>query len=188
MNFIDLLIFLQSYSLPTVIIAISVSAIFFLVNLIFKDKIPAVINTFLPPLLCILIYFLVDVLLLNGSAGVETLSAAIICASLSFVITAIIQKIKSGKTDVLTAPLSPEALAIEEVINDYVDKDALYSITEQILTILCAEKFDNEKISDELANKIADLISYNAITPSTSEQFIALAYTVIVTYKALKNL
>ena len=193
MNFIDTLIFLQSYSLPTVVIALTVAVIFYVLNVIFKDKIPDFVNTFLPPICCLLFYFLFDVLFISRGFifKVETLSAGIICASLCFLLSALIDKIHAvvTKGSFSDVDFSPEKLAVSEVIDDYVAINDLSAVTDKIISILSAFDFTLSDADEQsLINEISNVIIANALKNNSEIELLALAKTIITTYKAIKNL
>ncbi|MBE7089706.1 MAG: hypothetical protein E7362_02760 [Clostridiales bacterium] len=190
MNFIDVLIFLKDYSLPTIIIAFAVSVVFFILDKVLKNKIPTIISTVLPPICCILIYFVYQMAFVNKGffLSLDTVYAGIVCASLSLMISAIIKRLAKDPIGTLTSKnLSPSTLAIEEIICDFVKEENLNNATEKVLDFLASNlktKEDQAILVNELACILAEFDSKN----NSETELLAIAKTIILSYGAIENL
>ncbi len=114
----------QNFGIPTMIVATVITVISILIELIFKDKIPAVVKTFLPFVLgflgatvsifCLRENFDIFYVLSNGS----------VAGSLSLLIKGFIFSFmgKSGDKSAIY-------LCVKEVLNDYFNGDRLEKIT-----------------------------------------------------------
>lgn len=193
MNFIDVLIFLQSYSLPTVLIALAVSVIFFALDKILKNKIPKAIITFIPPLLCALIYFAYDMIFVSHAfrLNAETLSAGVICSSVHLIITAVINAVFKSVTTgkIVKVNFTPEVLAISESVKNYVAKDKENEVAEKIASYLDSQFNGNEITKDErLTAEILEILKAENNGNNSEIELLAVSATALASYKAIKNL
>ena len=139
--------FFDSCNLPTVVIAVAVTLAVFILNLIFKDKIPKSIKTFLPLLLSVISYAVFDMISLGALVIREdALYAGFVSACISTVLTAAIVKIKRGEK----LPISASVLLIESLLTDLIEKDNLQQTASEIHDIIVKEKNQpdlNKKVS-----------------------------------------
>ncbi len=105
MQFLENIYFFQSYSLQAVIIAVIVALITLLIIRFLGDKLSAVLLSFIPFAIGILLNFIYMVIAVGIRKIVvaDLISAGVLCGSLSSVITAFIKRIKSGNKNELNA-------------------------------------------------------------------------------------
>jgi len=181
MSFFDVFTFLQSYSLPTVILALIISAVVIAVDLIFKDKVPAVVKTYAPFVLGIVFYFLYELIFFGFRFNANTLGAGLICASISCVLVSVFNRIKNAKS---FCGIDVTVLAVQGIIDDIITKDT-EKLAQKITAIITGygETFDEKTILE-----IAEIIKNNSDEPINQTQAISLANLVANAYKAIKNL
>ena len=171
--------FFTSYSLATVLIATVSSVISLVINYLFKDKLHRIISAFLPFILAVICYFIYEFIIISEQflLSEKYFYAAVMCGSLSTVITSIINKIKSGKP----LSLSPTLLLIEGLLSEFVDQKVLSSTAIEI------EQMINEHIEDEtisLRDKILSKIK--KVSPNLTVTEARFAATVLI--EAVKTL
>ena len=190
MNFIDVLIFLKDYSLPTLIIAFVISVAFFILDKVLKNKIPTIISTVLPPICCILIYFVYQMAFVHKGffLNLDTVSAGIVCASVSLMISAIIRRLSKDPIGTITSKnLSPSILAIEEILCDFVRAEDINTATKKVIDFLSTNlkiKKEQAVITDELACVLMEFDCKN----NSKTELLAIAKTIILSYGAIENL
>ena len=191
MNFIDVLIFLQSYSLPTVLIALTVSVIFFVLDKVLKDKIPKAISTFIPPLSCVILYLVYDLIFVTKgfSFNAESLSASVICASVCLVLSAIFSSFTKNGNLTFATNLSPETLAVATVIKRYVNEDKEYMVAEKIVKLLNEGYLGEVKKTDSvMLNEVTLILAEETDKNNSYAELLTLSTTALASYKAIKNL
>lgn len=171
--------FFTSYSLITVLIATVSAVVSLVINYLFKDKLPRVISAFLPFILAIICYFIYEFVIISEQflLNEKCFYTAVMCGSLSTVITSIINKIRSGKP----LSLSPTLLLIESLLSEFVDQKILSATAIEI------EQMINEHIEDEtfsLRDKILSKIK--KVSPSLTVTEARFAATVLI--EAVKTL
>lgn len=171
--------FFTSYSLATVLIATVSSVISLVINYLFKDKLHRIISAFLPFILAVICYFIYEFIIISEQflLSEKYFYAAVMCGSLSTVITSIINKIKSGKP----LSLSPTLLLIEGLLSEFVDQKVLSSTAIEI------EQMINGHIEDEtisLRDKILGKIK--KVSPNLTVTEARFAATVLI--EAVKTL
>lgn len=171
--------FFTSYSLATVLIATVSSVISLVINYLFKDKLHRIISAFLPFILAVICYFIYEFIIISEQflLSEKYFYAAVMCGSLSTVITSIINKIRSGKP----LSLSPTLLLIESLLSEFVDQKVLSSTAIEI------EQMINEHIEDEtisLRDKILGKIK--KVSPNLTVTEARFAATVLI--EAVKTL
>jgi hypothetical protein len=170
-------VFLENYSLPTLIISAVVSAITLVYDKFLAQKMPTWIRNFIPFILAIIFYFAYDMLfvLKSFSFSLGTFSAGFLSGSLSIVITASIYKLKSGK------PINVNAIAvlIESLISDYVSDDAIFSSVNVIQDIL-----DSDVASAE--EQIEEILACNSVN-KTELELKAISALIVKAVSAVKQ-
>ena len=177
MDYIYLKVFLENYSLPTLIISAVVSAITLVYDKFLAEKMPAWVRNFMPFVLAIIFYFAFDMIFViksfNFSLG--TFSAGFLSGSLSIVITSSVYKLKSEK------PINVNAVAmlIESLISDYVSSDALYSSVNVIKDII-----DNAEINAE--EQVEEILILNSVN-KTELEIKAISALIVKAVSAVKQ-
>ena len=142
--------FFDSCSLPTVIIAITVSIAVLIFNLLTKDKAPKLVKAFTPFVLAFVSYVIYDMITIKAVLIREdALYYAFICASISTIFYAGIIKIKRGEK----LPVSTSVLLIESLLTDLIEKDNLQQTASEIHEIIV-----NGKNQPNLTEKISAII------------------------------
>ncbi len=134
MNYQDIVNFLSSYSLPTIIIALIISIATILLKLILKDKFPLKLETYLPTLLAITLQFIYDcIFVFKGVCfSLDTLYAGAVASALATVITVAFFKLKNGER----LNKSPLFMLIEGIVCGYVKKRSLEKVVNLISSFL----------------------------------------------------
>ncbi|MBQ8427350.1 MAG: hypothetical protein IJX16_06310 [Clostridia bacterium] len=178
MNYVYLRVFIENYSLPTLIISSIVSVLNLLYDKFCADKLPATVRNFLPFLLSTILYYTYDMIfVLHGftfSAG--TFSAGVLSGSLSVIITASVYKLKNGK------PISANAeiLLIENLLSNYVKADLISYTASTIKSILDGENEDKEQ-------QIFDTVLKNSDTEINSVELKVMVALIIKAVMAVKT-
>ncbi len=177
MDYVYLRVFLENYSLPTLVISAIISVITLIYDKFFADKLPLAIRNFLPFFLGIVLYYAYDMIFVLKcfSFSVGTFSAGFLSGSLSIIMTSSIYKLKSGK------PLNTNAVSvlIENLIADYVNRESLYSMVEIIKGLI-------ENDVNTAQAKIEDLLSNQAVETDKIE-LKAISYMLVKAVTAVKQ-
>ncbi len=170
--------FFDSCSLPTVIIAVAVTLVVFIINLLLKDKIPKTIKAFLPFSISLVAYIVFDIITIKAIIVREdALYAGFICASLSTVLTAVIRKIKRGES----LPISANLLLIESLLTDLIEKDNLQQTASDI-----HDTIENERQQPDLTKKVSTIIE-NATSSLDQKQAEFIAVIIIQAVESLSG-
>ena len=174
--------FFAQYSLPTLVIALSVAIINFIVKKFTHKKLPNLFFSYLPFGLAVIFYIAYDMIALSKAftVTVESVYAGLLSGSLSLVITSIGKRIAKGK------PLSvtTTAMLIEGIISGYVREDALSQTASKVDTLISDNKAkDNhneivallkqnseDSVSEEQLQTLAGLITRAVLTNEQSEK------------------
>ena len=170
MNYNYLTEFFASYSLPTIIIAIIVAVVSLLVNGFLKDKLNAIIRTYLPFAFAIILYFAFDMIFVFKAFifKEQTLYAGILAGSLSMVITSIINRIRKGKP--LT--VSQTILIIEGILNGYIPEQNLSSTAKAL-------ESEIEKSQTPCVDTLAQIIKNNSSTQLDNDEYLLIARLIL---------
>ena len=177
MDYLLLQDFLVSYSLPTLIVAVIVSTVSLTLNKFFNGM-PKFLKAYLPFLLAILLYFIYDILFIEGVFCLkkEVFYCGILSGSLSVIISSAINKILQGKP----IGVSATVLLIEGILESYIEQHLLTKTALDIELALSLE--DSKKIEQQVINTI----TYNC--PSLSnDEIINLAKLIISAVKQVKK-
>jgi hypothetical protein len=167
MDFINFLT--NNFSVDTIIISMVISVISILIELIFKDKMPAFLKTFLPFVLGAIFFCLYKLIIKEKIEVISVISSGVSAGSLSFVIKAFVSNIKnkSENKDVLF-------LAVKEILNDYYQGENLQNIS-NILSVYLKDfkNADNnlslfEGLMLKLKEFDKDINEFNALSISAS--------------------
>lgn len=131
-----------NFNIDTIIVAMVISVISILIELIFKDKMPTFLKTFLPFVLGAVLFCIYKLIVREKLQFLSVVSSGITAGSLSLVIKAFVSsvKTKSGNNDVLF-------LAVKEVLNDYYSHEKLENISKIIYDYLLTFKSKSENLS-----------------------------------------
>ena len=177
MDYLLLQDFLVTYSLPTLIVAVIVSAVSLTLNKFFNGA-PKLLKAYLPFLLAILLYFLYDILFVEGSFSFkkEVFYGGILSGSLSAIISSALNKILNGKPIGVSATI----LLIEGILEGYIESHLLTKTATDIELAFSLE--DGEKIEQQ----VIKTITYNCSSLSNSE-IIRLSKLIISAVKQVKK-
>ncbi len=154
--------FLQFYGLPTVIISAVITLTVYLVKRFFGRKLPLQITNYIPFGLGIIIFLIYDMIATNTFGVSQTaICSGLICGSLSSLLCCVFENPSLLKS------LSQKAMAIYYIIEPFVDKTALISLSSKIEKI-CLEQTDEK-------NKIKAICE--AIVTEAKEEFIEKDFT-----------
>lgn len=128
----------MNFNVDTIVIAMVISVISILIELIFKDKMPSPINTVLPFFLGSIFCLIYKLIIKEKPSVFSVISYGITAGSLSFVIKAFISSLKN-KSNCKDAIY----LAVKEILNDYYKNEKLENAT-KILTDYI-KNFENGK-------------------------------------------
>ncbi len=145
MNYVYLRVFIENYSLPTLIISAIVAIMNLLYDKFFAEKLPTAVRNLVPFLLSILLYFAYDMIFVlqdfTFSAG--TFSAGILSGSLSIVLTTSVYKLQNGKPISVNA----EHMLIERLLEGYVTAELIDYTASTVKAILDE---DNENAEEQI--------------------------------------
>ncbi len=178
MDYILLKDFIAYYSLPTVIIAIIVGGINFIIYKFADNKIPKTIKNFIPFILSVIIYFAFDAIFIEKALRLktDTFYAGILCGSLSLIITSAVKKISSGKN----LPFNAVALLIESLLESYFSGNALVDAVKVVEGVL-----NNQ--TDDLETHVGVALKNLEGTKISEDEIIKLSYTIVKAVNALKK-
>ena len=177
MDYLLLHDFLLNYSLPTLIVAVIVSAVSLTLNKFFANA-PKLLKAYLPFLLAILLYFLYQIIFVEGTFSLkkEIFYGGILSGSLSAIISSCLKKILNGKS----IGVSATVLLIEGILEGYIESHLLTKTAIQIELALSLE--DSEKTEQQ----VVQTITYNCSSLS-AEQILSLAKLIISAVKQVKK-
>ena len=167
-------VFLSSYSLPTLIIALSVAVLSIIADYLFKGRLPFFITNYAPFALSLLLYFIYDTafVLKCFILREDTLISVILSGSLSLIFTRAYYSVKGGK-----ALKSPMLTVIEELLIGVV-KDDLLSATALAVESLIINSSD-ENDCQEIALLIAKIIEENSLDGMSETDLVALSTLIL---------
>ncbi len=178
MDYIYLREFLENYSLPTLIIAVTVAVLSLLYDKFLSSKLPNVIRNFIPFALSIVMYFAYDMIFVvkNFTFSAGTFSAGMLSGSLSVILTSSVYKLKSGK------PLSTNAtyIVIESLISDYVIADKLGIVVNTLSQITSSQ-------DDNTQQNVLATLSENVCGEFNESELKALAVLIIKAVQAIRK-
>ncbi len=178
MNMEQIVSFYQSYSLPSVIIALTISIILLVLDKILKSKFPIEIRGIVPFVLGVLFNAIYDFIFISHALSFpeQTVSAGLICGSLSTVFYSLIKKILKSKSigDCVNISVDPVYLSVESIINGVVPEQVLDKATKAIVEILSENITDDEKII-----KITRVLS-TFVTEQTDEKLKEIAKIIVI--------
>ena len=178
MDYIFLQDAITSYSLPTLIIAVIVSAISILADVIFKDKIPTTLKINVPFFLAFLSSLIYDIVFVTKGFIIreEVVTFAIVCGSLSIVLIRIFSSIFNGEK--LSADTT--ILLIEGIIEDLVLPTSIKAVSVKIKEII-----DTATSKEEQKSGIIELIVVNTDKDLSSDQIESVAMLILKTVSAI---
>jgi len=133
MDSFNLLGFLESYTLPSLIISAITAVAYILFDRFFSEKIKFSVKSYFPFATGILLNFLFELISTKRlSFGAEIFSSGILCGSLATMVFALFKRIKRGETAKFDAVL----MIIEGIICDYVSDSAINVTAMAIRSIL----------------------------------------------------
>ncbi len=180
MDYVLLKDFFANYSLPVLIIALSVGLIKFIFDKFFSDKIFKPLWSYLPFALCTVIYIAYDMLfVLKAFAfNAHSLYAGVLSGSLSVVFSSALKKIDAGKP----LNVSQTVLLIEGMLHGFISENLLNQ------TAIELEKVLSETPSEQdLSNRVANTIKTNAYSLFSDDDLMHLALLIIQSVKSLKS-
>lgn len=177
MDYLLLQDFLLNYSLPTLIVAVIVSAVSLTLNKFFSNA-PKLLRAYLPFLLAILLYYFYHVIFIEGSFTLkkEIFYGGILSGSLSAIISSCLKKISHGKP----IGVSATVLLIEGILDGYIES---HLITKTAIDIELALSLDDDEKKEQ---QVVDTITYNCSSLS-AEQILSLAKLIISAVKQVNK-
>ena len=174
--------FLADFSLPTVIIALSVTVICFFVEKIFKDKVPYFFSVQLPFILAVAITLSIDMLFISRAFVLrkQTLISGILCGSLSIIFKRAVSNFKSGKS---VFNLQGEILLIEELLKGVIDDEAIKATALAIKSLIDCADHNVEK--EQINSQIIEVIYENLNKPLTEEEIRKLSILILQSISSL---
>ena len=151
MDFILLKNFLAHYSLPTVIIAISVSIITAILRKAVKEKLHKTIFSYMPFLLATVFYLAYDMIMVINAFTIRTeaIYAGLLSGSLSAVILSAVKKISQGKP----LGISATVILIEGLLDGYIGEKHLTEVATILDKII---KTENENKTEQVYIALKD--------------------------------
>jgi hypothetical protein len=162
-----------------VTIAVIVCLVTTILNKVLKNKLKTSLTVYLPTILAILIRFFVKYFTIGveSALSLDTVYEGLIIGSLSTVISVIVSKIISGK------PISsPRVLLLEGILGEFVNKEHVQSVTNEILLVI-------EDDGDDLAktNKVSEIIFNYTNLEMNNEQIENLSIFIIKSVSGIKK-
>lgn len=178
MNYVYLRVFIENYSLPTLVISAIVAIMNLLYDKFFAEKLPSKVRNLIPFLLSILLYFAYDMIFVlhNFTFSPGTFSAGILSGSLSIVLTTSVYKLKSGKPISINA----ETMLIEHILSSFVSAELISNTATEIKAIL-------DENNQDLEEQIIQCITKNCQSEINSIELKAMATLMIKAVKAIKQ-
>ncbi len=182
MQVLENVYFFENYSLQTIIISVIVATISLIVNNFFRDKLSAVLLSFLPFAIGILLNFAYMLIAVGIKSIViqDILSTGILCGSLSLCVTSFIKKIADGKHTELSALTEVIERTLGEHLVQHSLSIAVMEIKNQLVNGLTGDAND-----EQLEKEIVDIIKKYQEKELGDEQVLALAKLVISAVKQL---
>ncbi len=171
MEYVYLTDFFATYSLPTLIIAVVVSIITFLINRFLSAKLSVSTRSYLPFIISIAMYIAYDMIFVCKAFEINTnsLYAGMLCGSMSLIIGGALARIKKGKP----LSVSQTVLLIESILSGFVHNESLTQTATSVEGLI-AETEDATDL-DGIANKIKE----NSVEGIDDGEFIRLAKLII---------
>ncbi len=171
MEYVYLKDFFSTYSLPTLIIAVIVSAITFVLHRFLSNKLSVSARSYIPFIIAIGLYLAYDMIFVCKAfkINVNSIYMGVLCASMSLVIGGALARIKDGKP----LSVSQTVLLIEAILTGFVHSDSLTQ------TATAVDKLIAETEEDTNADSIAQTIKQNSIEGVDEGEFIRLAKLII---------
>ena len=158
MNYQNALDFFSQYSLPSLLIALTVAIIYFIVDKFLFSKITFKFKVLVPFFLGIIFYLLYDVIFVGTKPVFNsgTFSMGFVAGSLSSVMFAVIRRLFS-KNGLKNISLSPIALLVESIIYPMMEESKLRIAVlaiEKLLTSAFIDFGDEQAVIDDIAEII----------------------------------
>jgi hypothetical protein len=178
MDYLFILNVLTSYSLPTLIIAVIVSALSIVFDLIFKDKIPTNVKLNAPFFIAFLLCFVYDTAFVvkDFSFREETITFGIVSGSLSVVLIRSFFSLINGKSLTTDTTL----LLIEGIIEEVIEPSSVKSVSVMIKNII-ETPLDIEYQKTE----IVEIIVVNSDKDLSTEQIESVATLILKSVSAI---
>ena len=180
MDFVLIKEFFSCFSLPTLLVAVIVSAISLLCDKFVSDKLSITIRHYASFALSVIFYYLYDAIFVLKSFDftTATLYSGVLSGSLSAIITSLCTRIIKGKS----IRVSPTALLIERLIKDLVCEDQLCQVVSMIENILLT--CEDEKNSTE---QVKNLLTKSANNTTDKSQIDDITVLIINSVNSIKN-
>lgn len=175
----NLQIFSRLIDLSMVTIAVIVCLVTTILNKVLKNKLKTSLTVYLPTILAILIRFFVKYFTIGveSALSLDTVYEGLIIGSLSTVISVIVSKIISGK------PISsPRVLLLEGILGEFVNKEHVQSVTNEILLVIEDDGDDLDK-----TNKVSEIIFNYTNLEMNNEQIENLSIFIIKSVSGIKK-
>ncbi len=179
MEYVYLTDFFANYSLPTLIIAVVVSIITFLLNRFLSSKLSIGTRSYLPFIISIAFYLAYDMIFVCKAfeINVNSLYAGMLCGSMSLIIGGALSRIKKGKP----LSVSQTVLLIENILTGFVHSENLTQTATSVENLIA----ETEDATD--ADVIAQTIKENSVEGIDESEFIRLAKLIITAIFSAKK-
>ncbi len=171
MEYVYLTDFFATYSLPTLIIALAVSVITFVINKFLANKLSKAVRSYLPFIISILLYIGYDMIFVSKafSINVNSLYMGVLCGSMSLIIGGALARIKKGKP----LSVSQTVLLIESILTGFVQAENLTK------TACSVEELIGTDEENTSTDNIAKTIKENSVDGIDEGEFLRLAKLII---------
>ena len=178
MDYLFILNVLTSYSLPTLIIAVIVSALSIVLDLIFKNKIPTNIKLNAPFFIAFLLCFVYDTAFVLNSFILreETITFGIVSGSLSVVIIRTFFSVVNGKSLTTDTAL----LLIEGIIEELIEPSSVKTVSVMIKNVI-----DTPSTIEDQKTEIVEIIVVNCYKDLPAEQIESVATLILKSVSAI---
>jgi hypothetical protein len=183
MNYQNFKDFFSLHSLPSVVIAIIVALLTFIINQVLVRKISRSLKIYAPFLLGIILYFIYDLIFVKSKPffNFNTLSLGFTAGALSCVISALIKRIfkKNGEKVI---DLSPIGLLVESIIYPLIKEPDLK------LAVIAIEKllgFVDNLNDEKVVTDITDILSDHTDDSVSMDELNEIAKLIVISKKNL---
>lgn len=182
MNLIVLQEFFESYSIGSIILAVAIGLINFLLGKIFGEKIKGAL-LFIPFILGVALNYLYKLIFVgNATLDGATLSAGVVSGSLSFALKGLLSNLIKGKK----LPDGKRAVIITGLIEGYVKSDCIDLVVSLIEEVFVSVDGDKNVQQSEVISKIALHIKSNSDDCEKTD-YVALATLIFASVKQTEN-
>lgn len=182
MDYVFLKDFFTLCSLPTLIVALIVAIVFYVLRLTLSKRLPFVNNNYCVIALAMALYLIYDAFFVcaNPCFRVETLSLGLLSGSLSLVALTLIKKISLGQLP----DASVTVILIRSLINGFICEDLELTTAQNIDNLI----FNSDTTeTDTITEKLSALLKENSVTVLSDIEYRTVSKIILKAVKALKG-